>query len=130
MKSIIVHKDNFKSILNTLTQEYSDVTSWIIDVETNGLDVYSQGTVLCGIGLTPILNHTLYDSAPIYYLPFRHDNDDNLSMSDMNELMQFLNKTCRILIGYNVKFDAKFLEKEGMDISNMQMIDVLVMVKF
>ena len=45
MKSIIVHKDNFKSILNTLTQEYSDVTSWIIDVETNGLDVYSTSLI-------------------------------------------------------------------------------------
>ena len=129
MESIIVHKDNFKSMLDTLAQEYSDVASWIIDVETNGLDVYSQGTVLCGIGLTPVVNHTLYDSAPIYYLPFRHDNADNLTMSDMSELMQFLNKTCKILIGYNIKFDAKFLEKEGMDITTMQMIDVLVMVR-
>ena len=108
MEAVIVNKDNFKSVLDNLNQEYGNIHTWIIDVETNGLDVYSEGTVLCGIGLTPIVNHAIYDSAPTYYFPVRHSDEQNLTISDIDDLIQFLNKTCKILVGYNVKFDAKF----------------------
>ena len=129
MNSLIVNTDNFKDTLSSLKNDYSATNTWIIDVETNGLDVYNPDIKLCGIGLTPVTNHNTIDVAPTYYFPVRHEEGNNLEMSDVNDLIQFLNDTCHILIGYNIKFDAKFLEKQGMDISNMQMIDVLVMVR-
>ena len=129
MDSLIVNTDNFKDTLSSLKDNYGDVNTWIIDVETNGLDVYNPDIKLCGIGLTPVTNHNAQDVAPIYYFPVRHEGDTNLETPYVNQLIQFLNDTCHILIGYNVKFDAKFLEKQGMNISDMQMIDVLVMVR-
>jgi len=44
-------------------------------------------------------------------------------------LVAYINEHCKTLIGYNVKFDAKFLENEGINIDSMKLVDVLVMVR-
>ncbi len=89
----------------------------------SGFDPYNMNQ-LCGIGLADL------DSENAYYFPFRHQSDEpNLSQDQLKRLVEFINNTCKIVIGYNIKFDAKFLEKQGMNISDMQMIDVLVMVR-
>ena len=54
---------------------------------------------------------------------------NNLSQAQLNELVGFINDNCKTLIGYNVKFDAKFLENEGINVPNMNLVDVLVMVR-
>ena len=54
---------------------------------------------------------------------------NNLSQAKLNELVGFINDNCKTLIGYNVKFDAKFLENEGINVPNMNLVDVLVMVR-
>tara|TARA_R100001460_G_scaffold3030_1_gene9318 strand:- start:612 stop:2798 length:2187 start_codon:yes stop_codon:yes gene_type:complete len=161
---MIVTSDTFKQTLNSLP----NVSEWIIDVETNGLNPYDMNQI-CGIGLVPVTDK----DSQIYYFPFRHqamydepfykqipstkivktkneagevinqeevptttwveDTDvvqyNNLSQAQLNELVGFINDNCKSLIGYNVKFDAKFLENEGIDIPNMNLVDVLVMVR-
>ena len=54
---------------------------------------------------------------------------NNLSQAQLNELVGFINDNCKTLIGYNVKFDAKFLENEGINVPSMNLVDVLVMVR-
>ena len=54
---------------------------------------------------------------------------NNLSQAQLNKLVGFINDNCKTLIGYNVKFDAKFLENEGINVPNMNLVDVLVMVR-
>ena len=124
---MIVTPTNFNTVIETLDK--IETNCWLIDVETNGLDVHQKGVNLCGIGLSPITNHEILDNSEIYYFPFRHNNDDNLSMSNLGALIDFLNKKCQIIVGYNVKFDTKFMEKEGLNVTDMKFIDVLVMVR-
>ena len=116
---MIVTKDTFDNTLLSLPK----TSEFIIDVETNGLDPYNMNQ-LCGIGLT-----NMSDSAT-YYFPFRHQSDEpNLSQSNLEALVAYINEHCKTLIGYNVKFDAKFLENEGINIDSMKLVDVLVMVR-
>ena len=116
---MIVTKDTFENTLLSLPK----TSEFIIDVETNGLDPYNMNQ-LCGIGLT-----NMSDSAT-YYFPFRHQSDEpNLSQSNLEALVAYINEYCKTLIGYNVKFDAKFLENEGINIDSMKLVDVLVMVR-
>ena len=59
MDSLIVNTDNFKDTLSSLKNNYGGINTWIIYVETNGLDVYASDIKLCGIGLTPVTNHEI-----------------------------------------------------------------------
>ena len=119
---MIVTTDTFDSTIDLFTKSMS--TEWIIDVETNGLNPYDMHQ-LCGIGIS-----TTNDKDNIYYFPFRHQSEEpNLSQSDLNKLVECINTKCKTLVGYNVKFDAKFLENEGIDIQAMDLVDVLVMVR-
>jgi len=116
---MIVTPDTFTQTLNKLPR----VSEWIIDVETNGFNPYDMHQI-CGIGLANI------DTTDVYYFPFRHQSEEpNLSQEHLKQLVNFINDTCKTLIGYNVKFDAKFLHNEGINIEAMDLVDVLVMVR-
>jgi len=118
---MIVTSDTFTDTLNSLP----DTSEWIIDVETNGFNPYNMNQI-CGIGLVP-LN---YSDAEAYYFPFRHQSEEpNLTQTELNQLVSFINDKCDTIIGYNVKFDSKFLENEGVNIDKMKLVDVLVMVR-
>ena len=118
---MIVNSKTFTDTLNSLP----DTSEWIIDVETNGLNPYNMNQI-CGIGLVP-LN---YKGAEAYYFPFRHQSEEpNLTQAELNELVAFINDKCDTIIGYNVKFDSKFLDNEGINIDKMKLVDVLVMVR-
>ena len=119
---MIVTSDTFQKTIDLFNKSTS--TEWIIDVETNGLNPYDMHQ-LCGIGIS-----TTNNSDDIYYFPFRHQSDEpNLSQLDLHKLAECINTKCKTLVGYNVKFDAKFLENEGFAIDTMDLVDVLVMVR-
>ena len=116
---MIVTSETFESTLQSLP----NTPEFIIDVETNGLDPYNMNQ-LCGIGLTNM------SGDDTFYFPFRHQSEEpNLSQANLDSLVAYINTNCKTLIGYNVKFDAKFLENEGVDINSMKLVDVLVMVR-
>jgi DNA polymerase-1 len=123
-KSIIVTADNFSESIRIL--EGSDTL--FLDIESNGFNFDSNQ--LCGIGIATT------DSFPMYF-PFRHaDNPEvygNLSDQQLLEVFRVIDKA-QTLIGYNIKFDLKFLEYECGDIGilnfdNKALVDVLVMVR-
>ena len=106
---MIVTSETFESTLQSLP----NTPEFIIDVETNGLDPYNMNQ-LCGIGLTNM------SGDDTFYFPFRHQSEEpNLSQANLDSLVAYINTNCKTLIGYNVKFDAKFLENEGVDINSM-----------
>ena len=116
---MIVTSKTFEMTLQSLPS----TPEFIIDVETNGLDPYNMNQ-LCGIGLTNMSGNDTF------YFPFRHQSEEpNLSQENLDLLVAYINTNCKTLIGYNVKFDAKFLENEGVNIDNMKLVDVLVMVR-
>ena len=116
---MIVTSETFESTLQSLP----NTPEFIIDVETNGLDPYNMNQ-LCGIGLTNM------SGDDTFYFPFRHQSEEpNLSQANLDSLVAYINTNCKTLIGYNVKFDAKFSENEGVDINSMKLVDVLVMVR-
>ena len=92
----------------------------IVDVETNGLDAFGMNQI-CGVGVAGLNGDT-------YYFPFRHQQGSNLPPETINNLMTILSG-CSTLIGYNIKFDLHFLEKEGLNTLESRLVDVIVMVR-
>ena len=110
--------DNLTDFAEELTQLRSSDT-WIVDVETNGLDYFGMNQI-CGIGIA-------VENAA-YYFPVRHQQGTNLPPTALKELIDVMNLR-KSLIGYNVKFDLHFLQQDGLDVTNIELIDVLVMVR-
>lgn len=95
--------------------------NWCVDVETNGFSPY-DGNQICGIGVA-FLNRP-----ETFYFPFRHQQGDNLDIDLLDSLIQLMS-TRSALIGHNLKFDAHFLVSDGLDISNLRLIDTLVLCR-
>jgi DNA polymerase-1 len=92
----------------------------VVDVETNGLDAFGFNQ-LCGVGIGY--------GEDTYYFPFMHQQGDNLGPTELQRLMKCLEQTDR-LVGYNIKFDLKFLEKAGYNPpEEVTFADVIVMVR-
>jgi len=114
-------------VLVTTTEEFntaitylSEYDEWVIDCETNGFYAL-QSNQLCGVGVG------VEDKT--YYFPFRHQTlDSNLDSDLLPKLIEVMN-TCKTIVGYNIKFDLKFLEKEGLAIQDKDLLDVIVMVR-
>ena len=114
-------------MLVTTAEEFNDAITylsnydeWVIDCETNGLYAL-RGNQLCGVGVGV--------EGRTYYFPFRHQTlDSNLDSELLPKLMEVMN-TCKTVVGYNIKFDLKFLEKEGLEVQDKALVDVIVMVR-
>ena len=114
-------------MLVTTAEEFNDAITylsnydeWVIDCETNGLYAL-RGNQLCGVGVGV--------EGKTYYFPFRHQTlDSNLDSELLPKLMEVMN-TCKTVVGYNIKFDLKFLEKEGLEVQDKALVDVIVMVR-
>jgi|TARA_R110000824_G_scaffold161643_3_gene336977 DNA polymerase-1 len=99
---------------------HSESSHLVVDVETNGLDAFGRNQ-LCGVGLG-------YKDET-YYFPFRHQQGKNLDPTHQRRLMRCLEMT-DMLVGYNIKFDLKFLEKAGYKPpEEVTFADVIVMVR-
>ena len=116
---MIVTKDKFNTVMDTL----SNYDTWCVDVETNGLDPYEYNQI-CGVG---VLGYGL-SKTDTYYFPFRHHQGTNLDSSLLDEFITSLNRV-HTLLGYNMKFDLRFLEKEGLKVNGQKLIDVIVLVR-
>ncbi len=93
----------------------------VVDVETNGLDAFGINQI-CGVGISTLEGDT-------HYFPVRHQQGTNLPYHCITSLLQLLSSV-DTLIGYNIKFDLRFLEKEGLQPQvNQTWVDVLVMVR-
>ena len=100
---------------------------WVVDCETNGLQAL-KGNQLCGIGIGVKSEHPNLNTG-LYYFPFRHQTpDSNLDASRFTKLMEVMNN-CKTIVGYNLKFDLKFLEKDGLTVADKELLDVIVMVR-
>ena len=103
-------------------QHITQFNSWVVDVETNGLDPYGYNQI-CGIGVA--VNDS---NLSTYYFPFRHQQPGNLDLKYLPKLMEVMNSRTE-LIGYNIKFDLKFLANDGLDISNKTLIDTMLLIR-
>ena len=114
---MIVNTENYQEVIDKILPK----KSWIVDVETNGLDPFHSNQ-LCGIGIGT-------EEGDTYYFPFRHQQGGNLIIKKyLKPLIEVMSQR-ETLIGYNIKFDLKFLELEGLDTDNIKLVDVLVMVR-
>ena len=112
----------YKEVVTPLRQHLANEADslLVVDTETNGLNPFGTNQ-LCGIGLA-------YKGST-YYFPFRHQQGTNLEPSLLQDLVEVIGLAKR-LVGYNLKFDIKFMENEGF-ISNPIQIwsDVIVMMR-
>ena len=110
--------DNEK-LYREVGSELANYPSWTVDVETNGLNPYGVNQI-CGIGVGTSIN--------TYYFPFRHLQGTNLSPEILKNLITLMSLR-EELLGYNLKFDLRFLQNEGLTIENKTLIDVMLLVR-
>jgi len=118
-----VTEETFEQNVNKLRSVLEVAPTLVVDVETNGLDSFGTNQI-CGIGLgEPTLGGLTQ------YYPFRHHEGNNLPYDNLEKLISTLNELVQTYIGYNLKFDLHFLEKEGLSVLDKKLIDVIVMVR-
>jgi len=100
-------------------------TMWAVDVETNGLDPYGINQ-LCGIGIG--VNRPDTKEIETFYFPVLHQQGVNLSPELVKDLIGVMSER-EILLGYNLKFDIRFLENKGLDITNIKLVDGMILVR-
>jgi len=108
--------------LKEVISSYNAEKTLVVDVETNGKDPYSYNQI-CGLGVGD------HHGTLTQYYPFRHQQGENLDIEHLKEVVAFLNDSVDTFIGFNCKFDFRFLEKEGVDFSDKKLIDVIVMAR-
>ena len=113
---MLVTEQNYNEIVDSLSKQ----DSWTVDVETNGLDPYSVNQI-CGVGV-------ITEDEKSYYFPFRHQQGHNLSPEILKSFISVMSLR-KELIGYNLKFDLRFLENEGLNLDNTKLIDVMLLVR-
>jgi len=113
-----------KIIYETVLPNLLSSDTWVIDVETNGLDYFGIHQI-CGIGIAAAGNNAGNET---YYFPFRHQQGRNLHPEVLVDLIKHMNRR-QNLIGYNIKFDLHFLANEGLDVTDITLVDVLVLVR-
>ena len=118
---MIVTKEKFGIALEDLAA----YDTWCVDVETNGLDPYAYNQV-CGVGIGGYKDGQTESS--VYYFPFLHHQGTNLGQQEQEQLIEQLNQV-ETLLGYNLKFDLRFLEKMGVKVNGQKLIDVIVLVR-
>ena len=113
---LVTNSKEFNDALESLSQH----SEWVVDCETNGLSALG-GNQLCGVGVGV--------QGKTYYFPFRHQTlGSNLDASMLDTLIEAMNN-CTSVVGYNLKFDLKFLQKEGLVTPGKKLVDVIVMVR-
>jgi len=119
---LVATSTDFKYYVGQIEEELSHNpdSQIVVDVETNGLDPFGYNQ-LCGVGLS--------HKGQTYYFPFRHQQGNNLWPPHLTQLMKCLSKA-KTVIGYNIKFDLKFLGKEGYaPDEDVTWVDVIVMMR-
>ena len=117
---MLVTPQNVKKIL----AELSSQKIFVFDVETNSLDPFLDSSRICGIGIGLMNGKTLY--FPFFH---KHEDSQNLEEIHLRDLISILNDAV-CLIGYNIKFDLKFLVKEGLDpFDEKELLDVIVLCR-
>jgi DNA polymerase I len=82
---------------------------FIVDVETEGVDPYNGGYILCtGVGVS---------SGKTY------------CFEGLPEVVSEILSDSEVLIGHNIKFDLKFLSQSGVKIKNQRLLDTIVMAR-
>ena len=116
--------DNEKDY-KTALEKLDSYPLWTVDVETNGLDPYGVNQI-CGVGVG------IYDEEVekilTFYFPIRHLQGVNLTPDYLTNLMEVMSKR-KALVGYNLKFVLRFLENDGLDIGNIELIDGMILVR-
>ena len=112
---------NNEILYRQAVSKLADISSWVVDVETNGLDSYGCNQI-CGIGVGTL------GSKESYYFPFRHQQGQNLTNEIWTDLITLMSLR-ETLIGYNIKFDIAFLRKEGLNVEKIKLIDTMLLVR-
>ena len=63
---------NNERLYRQAASKLAEVSSWVVDVETNGLDPYGCNQI-CGLGIGTL------GSKEAYYFPLRHQQGHNLT---------------------------------------------------
>lgn len=92
----------------------------VIDTETSGLRPWVDGKILAGVAVKPL-------NGPMFYLPVRHANSVNASISEVHKLFKALQGKSWVF--HNAKFDMAVLWQEGVDLTREHVYDTIVAMR-
>lgn len=95
--------------LNNLVTKLYNIPKLVFDLETNSLETHALDTKIVGIGFC-------YEPSVAYYIPF------NVSLSldqILSSLFPILTNDSIGKIGHNIKFDARVLNRFGINVTNI-----------
>jgi len=111
--------------LNSVIEKINNGPPFLVyDLETTGLDPFNGDRLIGVAALTPDLKKDTFQS---YYIPFRHENGENLPLDEFQKLKNVLEDSGRGLMGWNIKFDHHFTEAEGVEVENQHIDGMLGM---
>jgi len=121
----IVTQENFNEEITILLNNLVDDSNVIIDIESNGTDLFSNQQ-LCGVGIGIPTKEDF-----LQYYPFRHKHTqgENLDNDQLLTLISILSNNATTFIGHNVKFDLHFMEADGLVVDDKKIIDTIVMLR-
>lgn len=97
----------------------SEARTLVFDLETTGLEPFTRDRL---VGVALLIPGGDDDT---FYIPFRHETGKNLPLSYLYRLAPLLADPGRVLIGWNVKFDAHFAEADGLSV-HARLVDVML----
>ena len=112
MKYLIVTKLNELSNIIAGIEQAGEV---VVDLETTSLATHSSTIEIVGIGLC-------YSDSTAYYLPLINEPAQEIKLSDLSQIIE---NDSISKIGHNIKYDARVLNRFGLDIKNIK-FDTLI----
>jgi len=100
--------------LDTIISEIEQAGEVVVDLETTSLATHSTTIQIVGIGFC-------CSEQKAYYIPFNQDNQE-IKLEDLRQIIESesINK-----IGHNIKYDARVLNRYGLNIKNIR-FDTLI----
>lgn len=95
----------------------------VFDFETTGLRTWADRP--CGVGLCR--RGATRRGDPVFYFPvYHHQDSDNLNQRQYQAILELI-ADAPVVWGHNVsKFDAMFLDNDGVDLVNIQFLDTMI----
>lgn len=84
-----------------------------VDTETTGLSIFGNAKRKRDV----VIGYAIHDGTEAYYLPFRHTQGDNLPLSALSFLQEYLSNPNRTYGGWNYNYDLHMMAFDGIEMA-------------
>lgn len=110
-KNLVCNQEEFNVFLNTISPAV-----FSFDTETTGLNIQEL----------EIVGMSFCDGNNSWYIPFKHNNIEQLKFSEIRGNLTKLFLNARLIIGHNLVFDMQVIKKYGIYPESMEWFDTMI----